>query len=121
MAPAARFVLAGEHADAFVNTNAFLGEDGVYDCTQTLERLGYSIPQGEIAFAANHYRAVCDRLAWQVRRGYRALNFLCPRDFFDTDAQLAELGRWIDRLTGQAGLPSSANTFLCAWRKEHCL
>ena len=121
LAPTARFVLAGEHVDAFVNTNPLLGEDGVYDCTRTLERLGNSIPPGETAFAANHYRAMCDRLVWQVRRSYHALNFLRPRDCFDTDAQLAELGRWIDRLIGQAGWPNSADVFLCAWRKAHHL
>lgn len=121
MAPEAKFVLAGEHVEAFVNTNLLLGEGGVYDCTRTLKRLGYSIPPGESAFAANHYRAMCDRLVWQMRRGYQVLNFLRPSGFFDTDPQLAELGVWVDRLIDRIELSGSSATFLHTWRKAHRL
>jgi len=44
------------------NTNAILANFGIYECSDTLRRLGLEIPLTEKVYTANHCRAMLDML-----------------------------------------------------------
>jgi hypothetical protein len=52
-----RTFLAG--TDCVTDTNALLGDIGVFECSALLDRMGIPHPTGE-AYAANHARAIVD-------------------------------------------------------------
>jgi hypothetical protein len=51
-----------------INTNHIFGKYGVYMCNETLKKAGL-MAQGEISYAANHFRAILDRLYRVLRDG----------------------------------------------------
>lgn len=55
-----KIFLAGEGEE--LNTNDILQDLGIHECSNTLRRMGLSIPEGKKVYSANHYRAILDML-----------------------------------------------------------
>lgn len=94
-----RSFISGE--GCITNTNALLGNIGIYDCTQLLEEL--RIPyQGSAAYAASHARAITDLVLVAVFAGgspnYVILDDWMPRES-DKQAVFDLLAQSLNHLT----------------------
>jgi hypothetical protein len=89
--------IAGE--GCATNTIPFLGDAGVFDCTSVLNdmRIAYG---GEVAYAANHARAIADLVIGTVLRG-QSPEFVIVDDWMPRDSDKQKVYDLLDRALPQ--------------------
>ena len=83
---ASNIVMIAGNGERF-DTNQIFGNYGIYNCNKTLENVGLKA-QGEISYAANHYRAILDLLYEEIKNGnYPSYLQRITEDYLDTEEE----------------------------------
>ncbi len=104
--------LAGTGPDSFVDTNASLGSNGIFECSGILQKKGANIPSDLKVFSANHHRAILDLLV-KTARAQQDPSFIRLSDYFDTDEEKEALIASVE--TALPKLNSGESSFIHKW------
>lgn len=107
-----RFAIVGEGCET--NTNAYLGNAGIYDCTALLDELG--IPhESTPAFAADHARAITDLVLAESLLG-RSADFAILDDWMPQPESKQKVYNLLSIAKPQ--LPAAARSAVEAWERR---
>jgi hypothetical protein len=93
------------------DTVAFFGDEGIYDCTETLDKLG--IPhESAVAYAANHARATADLVIVSILSG-ESPNYVVLDDWMPRDSDKEDVHYFLDQ--ARPHLTAEQQVALRAW------
>lgn len=99
------------------NTNAILGDEGIYDCTAILDNL--RIPhESAVAYAANHARAIADLVLGTVMRD-GSPEFVVFDDWMPRDSDKQQVFDLLEKAHGH--LTGEQQNRVLAWKRKNAL